>query len=114
VNPRAVVTLGVGALRALQHAFELAERGELSALVGLAPAFCLPSGAAVFPRYHPSRTVMNIARSSERQRSDWRAIGEWLQADRERGEAQKSEPAKQSLAAATFAFAIVAAGSVRR
>lgn len=92
VNPRAVVTLGVGALRALEHAFELSQHGDLGAVVEPGPAFFLPSGAAVFPRYHPSRTVMNIARSFAEQRADWRRIGDWLQ-DSGRGKAQTPETA---------------------
>lgn len=90
VNPRAVVTLGVGALRALEHAYELTRQGELRVLVDGIPAFCLASGAAVFPRYHPSRTVMNIARSAAEQLEDWRRIGQWLQSSSARDEARES------------------------
>lgn len=78
VNPRAVITLGVGALRALEQAFSLPQQGDLAALVERTPAFSLRSGIAVFPRYHPSRSVLNITRSSDKQLADWRRIGCWL------------------------------------
>jgi uracil-DNA glycosylase len=84
VNPRAVVTLGVGALRAIERAFDLKEETVLSTVIDNSPGFVLPSNVAVFPRYHPSPTVMNVARSAERQLADWQRIGEWVRlCDRE-------------------------------
>jgi DNA polymerase len=80
VNPRAVVTLGTRALRALAVAFALQNIGDLRSLVEKQPALVLPGGAALFPRYHPSRRTLT-RRTRDQQLMDWRRIRAWLDLD---------------------------------
>lgn len=79
IRPRAVVALGAGALLAVRAAYGIPE-GPLEILVRQCPAGYLSSETALFVMYHPSPTVMNIKRSLDEQRADWRRLGEWLRA----------------------------------
>ena len=82
VAPKVVVTLGVGALDAVLSAFGLTRSGAgLAELVDRDQSFDLGTHMKLFPRFHPSRTVLNVSRSEAQQREDWRRIGTWLGTD---------------------------------
>ena len=72
VAPRVVVTLGRGALSAIQREFGLSERGRLSDLVGR--HLHLTNTIYLVPMYHPSPTVVNTHRPLNEMRADWRAL----------------------------------------
>jgi uracil-DNA glycosylase len=84
IRPMAVVTLGRRAFDGALTAFGVACTASLAELVDRRATFDLPGGARLFPRFHPSRTVLNTVRSLDQQIEVWRAIREWLRADQER------------------------------
>jgi DNA polymerase len=76
VSPRVVATLGQNAMQAVCGAFGLVSKGKLRDVV--AQPIPLTGGTMLMPLYHPSRTVLNTARSLETQREDWRNVGRVL------------------------------------
>lgn len=76
VSPRVVVSLGTGAMKAVCRAYDLQPPGKLSDVV--AQPIPLGNGPLLMPLYHPSRTVLNVARSLEAQKADWREVGRVL------------------------------------
>lgn len=78
VRPRAIAALGTGALDGVLGAFGIRRNAGLIELIERRETYDLPNGGRVFPLCHPSPTVMNVMRSMERQKEDWRRVGEWL------------------------------------
>ncbi|MCT0211998.1 uracil-DNA glycosylase family protein [Synechococcus sp. CS-1326] len=80
VKPKAVATLGVGALNSILKAFDFKRKDSLGKLLKTETTFDLPGGPRLFPMAHPSRIVLNTTRPLELQLKDWQKLGEFLAA----------------------------------
>jgi uracil-DNA glycosylase len=78
IRPKAIASLGVGALDALLGAYDLSRTMGLVSLIESRTTFDLSDGNRLFPMAHPSPTVLNTRRSLELQRDDWRRLGQYL------------------------------------
>lgn len=72
VSPRIVATLGIEALDAVRHAFDLPDAAHLREVVG--KHLRLTAASYLVPLYHPSPTVVNTHRSLDTMRADWRGM----------------------------------------
>jgi len=77
IQPRAVVTLGSTAYRAIAGIHGLAKGVKLSSLSGHGPICVQNEGFCLFPCFHPS-ALGRRNRSADIQLEDWREIGRWI------------------------------------
>jgi len=82
IKPKAVATLGSGALKAILRAYEIENSSSLLNLLDSGRTFDLSGGVRLFPMAHPSKSVLNITRSLETQLSDWRKLGAYLESSK--------------------------------
>ena len=75
VRPKHVVCLGGKAYEAVLKAFEL-PRQELREAVATMNGIPLPTGGTVYAVYHCGRRNQNFCRKADKQKEDWRRLGE--------------------------------------
>ena len=73
IKPRAIATLGVGALRATLSAYHLPHPPPLLQLLATKKTYALSANSRLFPLFHP-----RASRSHTKQEADWKRIGYYL------------------------------------
>jgi uracil-DNA glycosylase len=81
IKPKAVATLGSGALFAVDAAYGIGIdwTRTLTDLVQSNQTFDLSQSSKLFPMFHPSPRVLARFRSFDKQAEDWRRLGNYLQ-----------------------------------